>query len=60
MSVASDSGSEKYWLDGQPYRGLRNQATKTTNEKYWLDGMPENNIFPINNEDTGKFFLLFE
>jgi len=51
---------ETYWLNGEPSEGIRNQKTLTGSERYWVDGMPEQNIFALNNQDTSKFFLLFE
>lgn len=58
MSATNPNGSEKYWLNGQPFDGLQNESNKDTgNEKYWLNGSPVDYIIPTGNQT--KFFLLF-
>lgn len=59
-TVYVDPGTETYWLDGLPFDGIRNFKTMTGSQTYWLDGVPETSIFQLTNQDTGKFFMLFE
>lgn len=54
------SGNETYWIEGQPFQGIRKQNTKSGTETYWLNGEPVQELFPFNNIDTGKFFFLFD
>lgn len=60
MSAIDPKGDTKYWIYGGPFEGLRFQPTHTGENKQWFEGAPEQNLFPQNNADTGKFFLLFE
>jgi hypothetical protein len=60
MAAIDPQGGEAYNIDGTTFEGVRNQATDTGTEKYWFQGKSEENLFPLNNGDTGKFFLLFE
>jgi hypothetical protein len=44
MPVASDSsGSQRYWIDGIPYSGLR--TTGGLNMQFWNDGIPQFYLF---------------
>ena len=58
MAASSDTGSEKYWLDGLPDVQLPN-SNDSGCEKFWLDGLPEGFLFPPTATGTGNFFLLF-
>lgn len=60
MAAVDPKGSETYWIEGEPFQGVRNPPTKTGTEKYWVNGLTEENLTPDQNSDTGKFFLLFE
>lgn len=60
MAAIDPRGDETYWINGTPFQGIRNQATWVGDERYWFEAQTEQNIFPLNNQDTGKFFLLFE
>lgn len=53
-------GSETYWIEGQPFQGVRKQNTKPGSETYWMNGEAIIELFPFNNIDTGKFFFLFD
>lgn len=60
MAAIDPKGDQKYWLDGHPAEVLRLQATQVGTQKYWFEGQPAENLTPLQNADTGKFFLLFE
>lgn len=60
MSAVDTKGDQKYWFEGQPFEGLRLQASQVGSQKFWADGHPAEDITPLLNADTGKFFLLFE
>lgn len=60
MSAVDPKGSEKYFIEGETFEGIRNQPTQTGTEKYSVNAFSEENLFPPNNADTGKFFLVFE
>lgn len=60
MAAIDPQGDQKYWINGETFQGVRFQPSNTGDEKFWLDGLFEENIFPANNKDTGKFFLVFE
>jgi len=60
MSAVDPKGDQKYWIDGNTYDGIRFQDSKVGENKYWLKGMAEENLTPLQNFDTGKFFLVFE
>ena len=60
MAAIDNKGDEKYWIEGLPFQGLRFEPAKPGSEKYWVNGLPEENLTPLQNFDTGKFFLLFE
>lgn len=60
MPAIDPKGDQKYWMDGEPYQGCRLQATQVGTQKYWFEGLPEENLTPLQNFDTGKFFLVFE
>jgi hypothetical protein len=60
MAAVDPKGNETYWLNGIAFEGVRDQLSLTGSETYWFEGQPEQNMFPLNNLDTSKFFLLFE
>lgn len=60
MAAVDPQGSQKYWINGEPFQGVRLQSTHTGNQKNWFEGLPVEDLIPDNNADTGKFFLLFE
>lgn len=60
MATPINTGDQTYWGNGMPYEGIRNKGTLTGSQTYWVNGMPEENLFELTNEDTSKFFLLFE
>ncbi len=60
MAAVDPQGGELYWIDGTTFEGVRNQEVNTGTEIAWFQGKSEENLFPLNNGDTGKFFLLFE
>lgn len=60
MAAQDPQGKEDYYIDGVTFEGIRNQAVNTGDEGTWYDGKSEEHLFPLNNGDTGKFFLLFE
>jgi hypothetical protein len=60
MAAVDPQGTETYWIDGTSFEGIRDQATDTGTEKYWFEGKSAVDLFPLNNGDTGKFFLMFE
>lgn len=60
MAAQDGNGAQKYWIDGTTFEGVRLEATQVGTEKYWFEGEPEENLTPLQNFDTGKFFLLFE
>ena len=60
MAAVDPQGQETYWINGISFEGVRNSATNTGDETNWFQGKSEENLFPANNGDTGKFFLLFE
>lgn len=60
MAAVDPQGGELYWIDGVTYQGVRDQSSNTGEEKYWFEGKSAENLIPLNNGDTGKFFLLFE
>lgn len=52
---------EDMWIDGAPSRGCNIcVAVNTASEYFWFDGQPAEEIFPLGNNITGKFFLLFD
>jgi hypothetical protein len=52
---------EDMWVDGAPFVGIKTSLLLDTgDEKYWSDGAPALCLFPKGNNDTGKFFLLFD
>lgn len=55
-----NEGQTTYWINAEPSEGVRNFKTLTGKEMFWLEGLPEENLFTMNNSDTGRFFLLFE
>lgn len=50
---------ETYWINGEPFEGVRNPQTLTGSVRYWFDGEPEQNLFALTNQDTSKFLILF-
>lgn len=60
MSAIDPKGNEKFYTEDGPFEGLRLQATKVGEEKFYTYTGPEENLTPLQNFDTGKFFLLFE
>lgn len=60
MQPPVDVGQQTYWLNGLPAEGLKNKSAGTGSQRYWFEGLPEENLFLLTNQDTGKFFLLFE
>lgn len=60
MAAIDPKGDEKMNINGETFEGLRFQPTKTGDEKYWVDGLSEQNLTPLQNADTAKFFLVFE
>lgn len=60
MAAVDPQGSETYYIDGVTFQGVRNEAVNTGTEISWFEGKSEQNLFPLNNGDTGKFFLMFE
>jgi hypothetical protein len=60
MAAVDPQGGEKYWIEGVSFEGIRNQQTNTGEEKCTYQGKSEQNLFPLNNGDTGNFFLLFD
>lgn len=60
MAAIDPKGDETYWNNGLSFEGVRNQQTLVGSNTYWFEGLPEENIFPLNNQDTSKFFILFE
>lgn len=60
MSAVDPNGDQKYYIEGDTYQGVRLQTSKVGENKYWVDGLAEENLTPLQNFDTGKFFLLFE
>jgi len=52
---------EKYWVDGDPFQGMKNNLLfDTGTEKYWADGNPVQFIYSKSNYDTGKMFFIFD
>ena len=41
----NSSGSEIYWLDGEPFDGLSNSNDIGT-DKFWIEGVPGAALFP--------------
>jgi hypothetical protein len=60
MAAVDPQGSETYWIDGTTFEGVKNGNNDPGTERFWFQGKSEENLFPPNNGDTGKFFLLFE
>jgi hypothetical protein len=60
MAAADPQGGELYWIDGTTFEGIRKENTNPGTETYWFLGKSEENLFPLNNGDTGKFFLMFD
>lgn len=60
MSAVDPQGHEGYWIDGISSQGIRDQASDTGKEEYFFEGKSCVDLFPLNNGDTGKFFLMFE
>lgn len=60
MAAIDPGGDEKYWIDGVSFQGIRNQQVPNGDETYSFEAKSEENLFPPNNADTGKFLLLFE
>jgi hypothetical protein len=60
MAAVDPKGNETYWIEGVPFQGIRVQTTKTGNQTYYLNGETAPELFPYNNQDTGKFFFLFD
>lgn len=59
MSATRQTGTELYWIDGEPIAGLPNPPTANNigTELYWIDGQPMLQLFPASN--LGNFFLVF-
>lgn len=60
MAAVDTNGDNKYWIDGIPFEGLRFEPSLVGTDRFWLNGIPETNMTPLQNFDTGKFFLVFE
>ena len=60
MAAVDPKGNEQYYINGTPYEGVRLQTTQVGTDKYWFEGLPEENLTPLQNFDTGKFFMAFE
>lgn len=52
---------EDMWVDGAPSRGINTGLVLNSNsETYWIDGQTAEELYPLGNTITGKFFLLFD
>ena len=52
---------EDCWLNGEPASGLKTTMVENTGtEKYWVNGAPASDLFPRGNNDTGRFFIIFD
>lgn len=52
---------EDMWVDGAPSRASNTGLVLNTgSESYWFDGQSAEELFPLGNNITGKFFLLFD
>lgn len=60
MQPPVDTGQQTYWNNGLPAEGLKNKTANPGSERFWFEGTSEENLFLLTNQDTGKFFLLFE
>jgi hypothetical protein len=60
MAAVDPGGSETFYFEGKTTEGVRNQQCPQGQEYFWINGISEQDLFPKNNGDTGKFFLLFE
>jgi hypothetical protein len=58
MAVPNLRGDEKYWVDGVPFRGLRDSNNPNT-LKFWQNGEPLDFIQP-NITKQYSFFMVFE
>jgi hypothetical protein len=46
MAAADPLGGQKYWVDGQPFIGVRNSIAETGGLKFWADGLPVAFLLP--------------
>ena len=60
MAAIDPGGEEKFYIDGVTFEGIRNQVIDPDGEITFLQGKSDESLFPLNNQDTGKFFSLFE
>lgn len=60
MSAVDPKGDQKYWINGGTYEGIRFEPSKVGEQTYWINGMTEENLTPLQNFDTGRFFFLFD
>lgn len=60
MAAVDPKGDQKYWINGDTFQGVRYEPSKIGEQKYWFEGMSEENLTPLQNFDTGKFFLVFD
>jgi len=52
---------EELFVDGTSTQGIKNGLVLDEgSEKYWSDGSPVISLFPVANQQTGKFLLLFD
>lgn len=53
--MANDSGTQKYWIYGQPSALVDVSTNKSGTQKYWINGQPSEYVFPPEQTITRPF-----
>lgn len=60
MPAVDNKGDEKYWNNGESYDLVRLESARPGAETFYFEGETNIPTPPLQNFDTGKFFLDFE